>query len=183
MAVEKKCYRCKGKKSPLEFGIDRSRPDGRSYICKLCKRMRESEPDRVANRRAWEVANREKLNAGAREWRKTEAYRAYMAAHWKDLALYRAHKLRRTDWEQLLEAQGGCCYLCGDEMAEPVIDHDHRCCPAGKSCSACRRGLACRSCNLVIGNAYDDPERLIKIAYSLRKTLVSLSLPANTASC
>ena len=66
----------------------------------------------------------------------------------------------------------GCCYLCGDALRDGTrqvhIDHDHTHCPQGYSCAVCRRGLACHSCNLLIGLAKDDPDRLERIAANLR---------------
>ena len=61
-------------------------------------------------------------------------------------------------WEQ----QRGKCYLCGIYLvpgagSAVALDHDHRCCPAQKSCKYCRRGLACDYCNTLIGLANDDP--------------------------
>jgi hypothetical protein len=75
---------------------------------------------------------------------------------------------------ELWETQDGRCYLCDDpldrEGARRVnIDHDHRCCPKGKTCEYCRRGLACAPCNVLIGRANDDPERLHRIADNLAK--------------
>ncbi len=69
-------------------------------------------------------------------------------------------------------AQGGCCYLCGDPFpsktpSEAHIDHSHDCCPYGRSCDICRRGLACGRCNKLIGLADDDPARLRRIADAL----------------
>ena len=52
------------------------------------------------------------------------------------------------------------CYLCGDPLPagkDTHIDHDHACCPAGKSCPFCRRGLACSRCNRIIGAVDDNP--------------------------
>lgn len=41
-----------------------------------------------------------------------------------------------------------------------VIDHDHSCCPQGRSCVKCRRGLLCSSCNIGIGNLKDSTDLL-----------------------
>jgi hypothetical protein len=81
----------------------------------------------------------------------------------------RRHGLRPEDWTALWDAQGGRCYLCGDELAagKTDVEHDHACCPQGASCPACRRGLACRYCNSLIGYANEDPVRLRRIADAL----------------
>lgn len=72
-------------------------------------------------------------------------------------------------------AQSGRCYLCGDDLIaeQTVVDHDHRCCPASRSCAYCRRGLACGNCNSLIGFARDDPDRLRRIAASLETALAA----------
>lgn len=120
----------------------------REYI----KRARQ-DPELAARRRAaqarWRAANSAKMQESTR---------------------LRKHGLSTTAWAAMLASQGGCCYLCNRELdpAVAVIDHDHRCCPPGRSCSTCQRGLACGPCNTLIGFADDDPDRLILIAENLR---------------
>lgn len=75
--------------------------------------------------------------------------------------------------------QDGRCYLCWDALPPDLrkihIEHDHSCCPSPKnglgggqiSCGTCVRGLACSSCNRLIGIARDDPHRLRRIADNL----------------
>jgi hypothetical protein len=75
-------------------------------------------------------------------------------------------------WDSFWEAQGGKCYLCGSILRKDIprsiqLDHDHSCCPLGRSCEKCRRGLACTDCNILIGRAGDDPDRLHRIANNL----------------
>lgn len=81
------------------------------------------------------------------------------------------HGMTGADLDALFDAQGGCCYLCGDPIGRTGlgthIDHDHSCCPKGRSCKICRRGLACATCNTAIGMARDDPDRLLAIALNL----------------
>ena len=88
------------------------------------------------------------------------------------------HGISPEGWAALWAAQGGRCYLCGDELTRsarrntaghPVVDHvhDHRHEGGFLSCPACRRGLACSPCNLLIGWAKDDPARLCRIADNL----------------
>jgi hypothetical protein len=87
-----------------------------------------------------------------------------------------------ADKALMLEVQGGCCYLCGDEITleSAIIEHDHRCCERPFTCAVCRRGLACSRCNNVIGSALDDPDRLRRIADSLEiaKALVEERMAA-----
>jgi hypothetical protein len=73
-----------------------------------------------------------------------------------------------ADYETMWAEQDGCCYLCGEPLAGKVnVDHDHSCCPPGKSCRLCRRGLACTRCNTLVGLAGDDPTLLRRIAANL----------------
>jgi hypothetical protein len=73
------------------------------------------------------------------------------------------------------DAQLGRCYLCREPLnpEKAVIDHDHGCCPENASCSYCRRGLACHACNMLIGLARDDPDRLALIAVNLRAAVTA----------
>jgi predicted nucleic acid-binding Zn ribbon protein len=80
----------------------------------------------------------------------------------------------RVLFKSLWEAQDGKCYLCGDPLQPDAyraihLDHDHSCCKLGRSCAICRRGLACKPCNVLIGHAHDDPVRLHRIADNLEK--------------
>ena len=80
----------------------------------------------------------------------------------------------------LWEEQCGKCYLCGIYLvpgagSAVVLDHDHRCCPAQKSCRYCRRGLACDYCNTLIGLANDDPALLRQIADNLETAIADVT--------
>lgn len=61
------------------------------------------------------------------------------------------------------------CAICATDLTvfaldhkkrfRPVhaVDHDHSCCPGGRSCGRCVRGILCRKCNVAIGYLNDDP--------------------------
>jgi hypothetical protein len=156
------------------------------------KRYRDENRDRLnANNRRYREENRDRLNAYYRDWRDANpGYGADYARRYREanpeqareavrLSRIRSvHGLSPERWMELYEAQDGrCCYcerpLPGDEPGDGTglihIDHDHSCtCGPKKSCEACRRGLACRWCNTVVGNADDDPDRLERIAANLR---------------
>ena len=89
---------------------------------------------------------------------------------------YNRLKITEAEWLKMFEAQGGCCYLCGQDLGENSkhihIDHDHRCCPATRSCSKCRRGLACNRCNVIAGWARDDANYLRMIADNLEMAVL-----------
>lgn len=96
------------------------------------------------------------------------------------------------DWDEMFAGfwhlQDGKCYLCGDPLDRTKyrgihLDHDHSCCPLGRSCEKCRRGLSCQECNKLIGLAKDNPERLRRIADNLEvaNTLVQERITGRTA--
>jgi hypothetical protein len=155
-------------------------------------RRRAANPEAVAaEQKRYYDANRDARLAATQRWREANpeqvrAYRAaYEAAHPRptkprrpsrmppprERHLIDRHGMTAAGWADLWEAQDGCCYLC--EMPLPVsarrvhIDHDHRHCPPGRSCSACRRGLAHVGCNTLIGLVNDDPGKLLVIAENL----------------
>jgi hypothetical protein len=119
----KRCSRCKEDKPVTEFHRMNNRGDGFQNNCKKCNTKQKS---------TWIQQNRDKV-----KWN----------------ALWNRHRLRREDLEQLLREQGDRCAICSDPITVDTlhIDHDHACCPDGKSCEDCRRGLLCQGCNLRVG--------------------------------
>lgn len=133
------------------------------------RRNEANRNKRLEQDRAWRSANRDKINARQRELRAADPAKA------RQLQKLRRHRMTEEEWSAMWRQQDGCCYLCGTELREDrstTIDHDHSCCPAGRSCSACRRGLACVNCNAIVGMAGEDPQRLRVIADALEKMLL-----------
>lgn len=80
------------------------------------------------------------------------------------------HGMTQQDWAVMRAAQDGLCYLCERALGDDStvhIDHDHACCPPSKSCVRCRRGLAHRDCNRLIGIAGEDADLLNLMAANL----------------
>jgi hypothetical protein len=130
----------------------------------------KADPERLAGRRQqrrqWYATNREVITEQNRQKRIRDPFARRYYLH------------GGTEWIPLftsfLEAQDAKCYLCGDplDFATPravALDHDHRCCPKGRTCERCRRGLACTPCNWLIGFAGDNPDRLRRIADNLER--------------
>jgi hypothetical protein len=66
-----------------------------------------------------------------------------------------AHGDGIDQYEAKLQEQQGKCAICASEdpggrWRKFVWDHDHKCCPAYKSCAKCRRGLLCNKCNIAL---------------------------------
>jgi hypothetical protein len=132
----------------------------------------------MAYSRTYYQANRKRiLAARVADPEKHRAYLSYQRAYRKanpyDPAdgLKQKHGITMGAWWELYRLQDGRCYLCGNPLpADPSkvhLDHDHRCCPPRRSCQYCRRGLACLPCNMLIGHAGDDPDRLRRVADNL----------------
>lgn len=132
--------------------------------------MPATSPEAIARKRQRDRERKKTPEAIARN---RERVREYQRALGKDKRqannLWNFHGITPAQKQEMLGAQDGRCYLCGDALAydDAVIDHDHSCCPPQQTCAYCRRGLACNPCNTIIGMAGDDPERLIRIARRL----------------
>lgn len=147
-----------------------STPRGEYY-----RKWAQANPEKIAKyrerQRAWRAANRDRINAQQRG-RRSDDTRAYM----RD---YRARTIHGPDhasvWATMWNEQDGKCYLCGIYLDSKLafIDHDHRC-DKVHSCASCRRGIACPSCNSLIGYANDDPVLLRRIADNLEVKLAEI---------
>lgn len=86
----------------------------------------------------------------------------------------RRHGLSEAEFLSILSAQNNCCAVCLAPLADgwrtKYIDHDHACCPTGRSCGKCVRGVLCVPCNTGLGQFYDDPAVLRRAADYVEKT-------------
>jgi hypothetical protein len=69
--------------------------------------------------------------------------------------------LSTSSYLALLKSQNNACAICftvdpGGPHNRWYVDHDHTCCPGGKTCGNCVRGLLCFKCNVLLGMAQDD---------------------------
>ena len=128
-AVEaKRCGTCKVEKPIDQFNNDRSQKDGKTRRCKACQRD--------VNLR-WQQAN----PASRKHGRSTQLMIKY--------------GLTPQRYNEMLEAQRGCCAICGVPEAESrgrnpgrlCVDHDHD--------TGVVRGLLCSPCNARLGKAAD----------------------------
>ena len=73
-------------------------------------------------------------------------------------ALARNYNMTLPDIITLFEVYTSC-QICGESFKDDRdrhIDHDHSCCRGSKTCGRCTRGVLCRSCNHMLGNAKDN---------------------------
>jgi len=98
--------------------------------------------------------------------------------------LYVTYGITPERYDALVREQAGLCAICRrppeqGRVKRLVVDHDHRCCPANRSCGECVRGLLCNWCNRLLGMATDDPERLRSaILYLERNACQSSGAPS-----
>ena len=84
-----------------------------------------------------------------------ECKKRYDKSHYQ----YKRYKITKGDYEKMMEDQNGKCLICGRDFNKIYfpqnthIDHDHK---TGKV-----RALLCNNCNVILGNAFDNPLILI----------------------
>jgi hypothetical protein len=157
----KQCKKCGASKPLDDFYRAAGTRDGHRGDCKACssedKRRRylantQAAIDRV---RRWQQANPERVNATQRARRaKPEAKLRERAGH-----LMRKYGMTIEQYDAMLEAQGGGCFICGRPPREDIslhVGHDHS---TGKV-----RGILCFCCNNALADFQEDPELLKKAA-------------------
>ena len=143
----KTCTKCNQDKDNQAFPKDKSKRDGLHSYCKdchrACNRAARLDPDRVQRMREvsrlWRVNNPERSAAGIR-----------------CATLRKKYGITAEEYEQLFDAQGRVCAICGDPYSKGNgrlhVDHDH---VTGKI-----RGILCQACNVTLGKMRDSPTLL-----------------------
>jgi len=121
------------------------------------RRWRQLHPDRAkAAGKKWREANPEKKKAMNKAWVSSNPYRGHVA--------FRKWLYGLTDDEFRLKiaSQDNRCEICQEMFIKtPQVDHDHA--------TNQNRGLLCRFCNLLLGNAHDNISVLEKAVQYLKK--------------
>jgi hypothetical protein len=135
----KVCSRC-GKTKPLsEFHKRAASKDGASPWCKQCN---------LDYKREYRKKHREEEIVKQREY-----YYENREQH-ADRRLQRIYDISLADYDEMLEAQGSGCAICGKTPEENgrrlSVDHDHE---TGEV-----RGLLCTDCNVSLGRFNDSSE-------------------------
>lgn len=107
-------------------------------------------------------------------WQCKACHAAYAALHSERDKIKRReflYSLTEEKYQALLAAQGGLCAICCKSLDQvrSCVDHDHTCCPGGKSCGDCVRQILCDKCNVGLGSFGDNPSLLASaIEYLIR---------------
>jgi len=158
----KTCKKC-GLDKPLgEFAVGRRFADGLQPWCRTCfqsyAHARRQDPETAAKERAYHQDYYQRKQA-------TGEY----GLNQRKSRLKRQYGISLNEYINLLVAQGQKCAICGStspqrEGADSFdVDHDHA---TGKV-----RGLLCKDCNLMVGNAHDNPTTLRKAADYLERPI------------
>ena len=149
LPLDRPCSEC-GETDITKFTFQQNGKYRRSR-CKACntkavKQWRIEHPDRVKQANLqWQRDNRERHNANGRAFRKRHPG---MSTEYNHRYRYGITLAERREIERQM---GNQCPIC-KKIGELVTDHDHN--------TNRIRGLICRECNLLLGNAYDNPEVL-----------------------
>lgn len=107
----------------------------------------------IARVKRWQQANPERVNATQRKRRAApEAKLRARAEH-----LQRKYGMTIEQYDAMLEAQGGGCFLCGRPPRDDIslhVDHDHS---TGKV-----RGILCFRCNNALADFQENTDVLKK---------------------
>lgn len=158
----KTCGRCKETKSFEEFSKCSGKADGYQARCKSCAKevYWEKRDESIIEKRAYNQKNRDSINA------KNKIYRKENPEKTRARRLKYMYNLTTDEYNDMLEAQDHVCAICSgvnSSTGYPLfVDHDHACCPGGRSCGKCVRGLLCNDCNFAIGALRDNPANFDK---------------------
>ena len=135
-----RCLKCGEQKAATEFYFNKTVRRGLCNHCKACA---------ARDQKGWRQENA----VGTKN--RPRRRRAYL----RD-----AYHMTEGEFLEILQAQGGFCGICKEELLSgPAthIDHDHA--------TGAVRGLLCRLCNTALGKFKDSPELLRRAAEYLEK--------------
>lgn len=129
------CSRCGELKELTQFY--RHRRDGYFSACIPCSKQQSS--DSFSKRRE------ERLRAKVEEQRRrtTRMHATAEYAAWGRRRHLQQYGLTPEKFDEMREAQGGCCAFCGEPKKRLVVDHCHK--------TGNVRGLLCVRCNVALG--------------------------------
>jgi len=121
--------------------------------CSLTYRAEHLEEIKLSQR-AYNLANKETIVPKKRKYYNDNKEHLYTLE--RDRQYKVRYNFSLTEYNKMLEAQGGRCALCKTDTAGKngrafSVDHDHSCCSGKTSCGKCIRGLLCTKCNSRLG--------------------------------
>lgn len=171
--------------------------DRQEYMRKYNREYREKNRDKLKRYMSeYRRANKDKIAKRAKRWRE-ENYQQARASEKRSRAKHidkhrydsrlRMRRLRAVnpekytwiarksrhknkygmtpqDWRAMFQSQGERCAICQTDRPGPYDWHTDHCHTTGKV-----RGILCSKCNLMLGHAKDDPDRLRAAAAYLEK--------------
>jgi hypothetical protein len=143
--------KCNSVKAKSFFHKKKDRPNGIETVCKQCK---SNSQKKYRDLNGVNKKDYERRHANWEHYQE-KSRRGYLKAN---------YGLTLEQYNEMLEAQGGGCKICGarenfiGDQKMLHVDHDHK---TGKN-----RGILCGNCNQGIGRFKDSIENLTKaIAY------------------
>ena len=137
------CKTCSEEKPFDEFPKNKMYKDGIRPHCIECRRKYELE-----------------------SFHKHKHKRPYQYEYHRNNKLKSIYGISYAEYLTMLEAQGGCCAICGTSDTGKrkafAVDHNHT---TGKV-----RGLLCSNCNTGIGNLKEDEGIMLRAMEYLRNT-------------
>lgn len=162
MTEERLCTGCQQTKPLSDFYKFKAGPMGHTTRCKVCmnnsqKRYAATPKGKTVAREKyakWRAANLELARKLSREG--NDKGRKANPERFKDYDRKKLYGIPAGTYAAMLEAQESKCAICRapDPGGKGIFHIDH--CHSSKIV----RGLLCHHCNLMLGHAKDDPQRL-----------------------
>ena len=113
--------------------------------------MAQSKEEANALRRAYWAKPENKARKKANSHKSYLRHKTRVLAHTRENLLKNRFGITVKDYDNMLEKQHGVCKICGKPPGAKRlhVDHDHK---TGKV-----RALLCYLCNVMLGNARDEP--------------------------
>ena len=187
-ALSKVCPECGINKNKEEgYWKSSDSRDGYGSRCKDCSRKttemwRDSEIGRaksVATQKEWRANNPDIVRAGKKRYRERNPEKVkagqqrcweengeqYRVTHWR-YWLNKKYGLTEERYYEILKEQNYQCAICGATEKDFrrqrfCVDHCHD--------TGVVRGMLCFACNVILGNAHDNPELLESAVSYLKK--------------
>jgi len=164
----KTCTKCKINKPRDEFCGDKRNKNGLQSHCKICQREYRKTPEgrikyMASMRRYYSTPKgNTKYKANLRKYMITPKGKEVK----RNIDLKHRYDITIEEYNKMLEDQGGVCAICGTDKTGGkgrfCVDHDHE--------TDKIRGLLCRNCNLLLGNAKDSIKTILKASQYLSQS-------------